>query len=103
MNDKFMSTEHIRGITINYITTILLFVAIRVRSYNESPYYSNKKKFVAENLFLATNLVNCDNEIYLWQYYPHIATINKFCGDNAYLLQQQNSRCCGIHGNRLIF
>jgi hypothetical protein len=76
MNDKFMSIKQIRGNTVNYITTILSFVAIRVRSYDESQYYSNNKKFIALNLFLATNLVDCDNKIYLWQYYQNIATIN---------------------------
>jgi hypothetical protein len=86
MNDKFMPTEHIRGNTVNYITTILLFVAIRVGSYNESQYYRNNKKFIGENLCLATNFVDCDNKIYLWQYFPNMATINKFGGSNTYLL-----------------
>jgi hypothetical protein len=76
MNDKFMSIKQIRGNIVNYITTILSFVAIRVRSYDESQYYSNNKKFIALNLFLATNLVDCDNKIYSWQYYQNIATIN---------------------------
>jgi hypothetical protein len=39
----------------------------------------------------------------LWQYYPHIATIYKFGGNNTYLLQQIFSRCSGIRGNRPIF
>jgi hypothetical protein len=95
MNDKFMPAEHICGNTVNYITTILLFVAIRFISYNKSQYYSNNKKFFGENIFLATNLVNCDNEIYLWQYYPHIAIINKFGGNNTYLLKQKNDIAMG--------
>jgi hypothetical protein len=65
-NAKFLPTEHIRGNTINYIATILQFVAIRAGSCNESQYCTNNKKFVAQNLFLTTNLVDCPNEIYLW-------------------------------------
>jgi hypothetical protein len=98
-----MAIEHIRGNTINYMTTILLVVAIKVRSCNKIQYYSNNKKFVAETLFLATNLVDCDNKIYLWQYYPHNATIYKFGGNNAYLLQQKKLHCSGIRDNRPIF
>jgi hypothetical protein len=103
-NDKFTSTKHIRNNTINYIITILLFVAITVRSCNKSYYYSNNKKFVVENIFFTTKWVDqCDNEIYLWQYYPHITTIYKFGGNNAYLLQQNFPRSSRIRGNRPIF
>jgi hypothetical protein len=73
MNDKFMPIEHIRGNTINYIATILSFAAVTI--LQQSKYYSNNKKSVAETLFLATNLVDCDNKIFLWQYYLYIATI----------------------------
>jgi hypothetical protein len=77
-------------------------VTIRVGFYNDSKYYSNNKKFIAKNLFLATNLVDCHNKIYFLQYYPHITTIYKFGGNNTYLMQQKNSCCSGIHGNRPI-
>jgi hypothetical protein len=63
-NDKFMATEHICGNIIKYIATILSFVSVTVRSCNKSQYYSNKKKFIVENLFLATNLVACDNKFF---------------------------------------
>jgi hypothetical protein len=77
-------------------------MATRVGSCNESKYYSNNEKFIAKNLFLATNLVDCHNKIYLLQYYPHVVTIYKFRGNNIYLLQQKDSRCSGIHGNKPI-
>jgi hypothetical protein len=65
MNNKFMPIEHIRGNTISYIATILSFVAITVRSCNKSQYYSHNKKYITETLFVATNLVDCDNKIHL--------------------------------------
>jgi hypothetical protein len=76
-NDKFMPTEHIPDNTINYTTTILSFVAITVRSCNKSKYYSNNKKFDTEILFLAMNLVDCRNKIFLWQYYLYISQLFK--------------------------
>jgi hypothetical protein len=85
-NDKFMSTEHICGNTIKYIATILSFMTIAVGSCNQSQYYSNNKKFVAENLFLATNLVDYGNKNFMWQYYSYMVTIYKFGGSNTYLL-----------------
>jgi hypothetical protein len=72
------------GNTIKYIATILSFMTIAVRSCNQSQYYSNNKKFVAENLFLATNLVDYGNKNFMWQYYSYIATIYKFGGSNTY-------------------
>jgi hypothetical protein len=78
-------------------------VAIRVASCNEGQYYSNNKKFIAKNLIVATNLVDCHNKIYLLQYYSHIVIIYKFGGNNTYLLQQKTSRYSGICGNRPIF
>jgi hypothetical protein len=78
-------------------------VAIRADSCNESQYYSNNKKFIAKKLFLAINLFDCHNKIYLLQYYPHIKIIYKFGDNNTYLLQEKLSRCNGICENRPIF
>jgi hypothetical protein len=49
------------------------------------------------------NLVDFDNEIYLWKYYPYNAPIYKFGDNNTYLLQQKFSRYSGICGTRPIF
>jgi hypothetical protein len=50
-----MSTKHIRCNIVNYVATILSFVAIAIRSFNECQYYSNNKKFIAETYFLQRN------------------------------------------------
>jgi hypothetical protein len=52
IDEKFMPKKHNCGNIVNYIVTILSFVAIAIRSCNERQYYSNNKKFVAKNIFL---------------------------------------------------